>query len=268
MQLKPLIERGYQVLIDPQAYANLLEAIQECPTEIGFLATAFKKEYSNGCTYTIKQIFIPKQTVSGAECELDADDQANVIMQHIQNGGSANDFRCWIHSHVNMTTSPSGTDTTTFADYIKNSEEWYMMIIMNKKNEINIHVADKKENVYITGLNMRLLPSIDIKEELKKLEAIKLPALKTYGTGYHYGRGKCSSCGCIIYTDLYDGKCWTCSTKKNSTTKAKPTTKKNSTTKTMAYDHCIVCGEKLSATIMKEGGSLCEKCELNYMVYE
>lgn len=182
-EIKPLIKHEtdaiFQCMINAQTFADLNKIIANCDSEIGFLATGKKivvdEKDSRLIAYYIDELFIPEQTVNGVECELQAESIMNIVSQHITKGGSPNDFRVWLHSHVNMGCSPSGTDTATFNEHIKESEEWYMMVIVNKKGDVTIHIADKKENVYIKDIPLQVYSAIvmaEVKEKLKPIAKV------------------------------------------------------------------------------------------------
>jgi Zn finger protein HypA/HybF involved in hydrogenase expression len=277
-EIKPLIKHEtdatFQCMINAQTFADLNKIIANCDSEIGFLATGKKiivdQKDSRLIIYYIDELFIPEQTVNGVECELKAESIMQVVSQHITKGGSPNDFRVWIHSHVNMGCNPSGTDTTTFNEHIKESEEWYMMVIINKKGNIAIHIADKKENVYIQDIPLQTYSAIVMSEVKDKLKPIAKAVysynrywendhvlfnenddLPSYRRGKTFTAGKedlyCKSenCGAMLRfaTEKAEGICNSCSIKKarNADKKAKNTFKAKTIEERTAMLKCEYC---------------------------
>jgi len=257
--IKPLIaykkDRVYKVSIVPKTYVDLFSIVADCPSEIGFLATAKKIEYENGIEYSIKDIFIPEQSVNRMECEMDSESIAKIVMEYIQVGKSPNDFRCWIHSHVNMSCNPSQTDIDTMDNHVKDSEEWYIMMIVNKRKEVTIHVADKKENVYITDLPLDFKTDLDTKEILKRLRPITVAIPKTTATYYNDD----------WYGNLFDNSNRKTKTgKKHNRTYQEIIKQEKESQETCQEEICPFCREEYLSTVREIEDGICCKCDAEY----
>ena len=125
----------------PDAWARVCALVRECDDEIGWhgLAEPVKDDDGKFVGVWVREIFVPKQTVSGATVDV-ADDAAFEYMDDLTKRGlqdSAKFIRYWGHSHVNMGVSPSSVDTKFWNDALnKNGKpEFYASTIHNKKGE-------------------------------------------------------------------------------------------------------------------------------------
>ena len=64
-----------------------------------------------------------------------------------------NNMKVWGHSHVNMTTSPSGQDDKQIEVFAENADDFFIRIIANKKGDFRIDLYD-----FTTGVIYEKLP--------------------------------------------------------------------------------------------------------------
>jgi len=89
---------------------------------------------------TVTDFVMPKQVCHSSETECTPEDIV-LACQDV----NMEDIKCWLHSHVNMPTSPSGTDTDQAKEYMANAQ-WFFTCIVNKKLEYTMyfHFADNQ----------------------------------------------------------------------------------------------------------------------------
>lgn len=109
--------------------------------------------------YFLDHLFIPQQKVSGAQVETDPNAFAylgsEIKKKFDRDPEKYNPvlaaMTCWVHSHVNMGTSPSGQDDTQFKQMITegikhNPDQPQLMMIWNKRDEAFTRVYDPEFN--------------------------------------------------------------------------------------------------------------------------
>lgn len=97
--------------------------------------------------YVINDILVYPQTVTAATVETD-DKEYATWMNAIDND-TFNKIRFQGHSHVNMATKPSSTDTTYYEKLLNNLQkgDFYIFFILNKRNDYWINIYDYTQNV-------------------------------------------------------------------------------------------------------------------------
>lgn len=114
------------IFLTEDAFFKINAMVKESSQEIGCVGTV--KKHKDG--YVIEDIYIPKQKVNAATCELDPDD----LIQYAMSLPDPNSVRCWIHSHVNMPASPSGQDEKQIEE-LSEGCDYFIAGIHNKKGE-------------------------------------------------------------------------------------------------------------------------------------
>lgn len=142
-KITPIFSRGKQVApsvyYTPKAWTKIKRAIEACSKEVGWLGLVEVIEDGN---YLITDIFIPKQTVTGTETDIDAEDMADLAMSLEE----PEKLLYWGHSHVNMGVGPSGQDEQQTAEYLEHAD-FFIRGIYNKKGDSKVDVFDMKENL-------------------------------------------------------------------------------------------------------------------------
>ena len=130
-----------RVLIPSDVYADMLTLVHNYSTEIGWQGFVRK---SGASTYVIDKILVYPQLVTGVTVTDDHEKYAAWIGQIDLD--DLNKIRLYAHSHVNMAVNPSGTDLNQFDTYKNQTDDFYIMLIMNKRNELRIDIYEKARN--------------------------------------------------------------------------------------------------------------------------
>lgn len=149
-----------KIRFSKQAWDDVTEIVRISDKEVGMMGLV--EFIPKTKTYYVSNIFVPKQEVSAVTTDLDADSMArleNVIFEGQQKGIypiKAN-LNAWIHSHVNMGVTWSGTDIDTIkemAHYGLDREGLCVAIVVNKSGETRGAVC------YNSGSNSSYVPSV------------------------------------------------------------------------------------------------------------
>ena len=118
--------------------------VDQCDSEIGWHGIVERKDNK----FFIKDILVYPQTVTGVTVEVDDEDYSINWLQKLDDE-TFNALRMQGHSHVNMSTSPSGTDMNTYKKILDtlSDEDYYIFMIVNKRGTLWINIYDNKNNV-------------------------------------------------------------------------------------------------------------------------
>jgi hypothetical protein len=116
-----------------------------CDKEVGMLALC-KKE---GLQVEIYDILLPQQETTAVYCELSTDGIAKAAQD--LPAEKVTDIRGWIHSHVNMGVSPSGTDNTQMTEF--DAADYCVRGIINKQGSRHWDIYD-----YANGMVFKDVP--------------------------------------------------------------------------------------------------------------
>ena len=61
------------------------------------------------------------------------------------------------HSHVNMATGPSGVDEQFYQDLLTQVNDFFIILVTNKKNENTIRFYDKENNIIYNNIEINIL---------------------------------------------------------------------------------------------------------------
>ncbi|MGD9382357.1 MAG: hypothetical protein PVI03_07925 [Candidatus Thorarchaeota archaeon] len=169
------------VFYTPKAWTKIRRAVDKCTKEVGWLGIVERQ----GDDYLIEDIFIPKQTVSHTETDIDAEDMVDLVMSLEE----PDKLLYWGHSHVNMGVSPSGQDEQQTAEYLEHAD-FFIRGIYNKKGEAKVDVFDMKLGLVFQKVSTKILYNALTEEEEKAFEAElnKNVIERTYQTS-NYGAG-------------------------------------------------------------------------------
>jgi hypothetical protein len=124
----------------------------EC-TVLGFVK---REEY----TFTITEIVLLKQKNSGANSEIDDDALNQYRAQRLRAEQNAK-FQLWMHSHAQMGTFWSGTDTANIERYGDHTE-WLISIVSNKAgNHLGRIDVYNPFHMYVNEVPIRIIDAID-----------------------------------------------------------------------------------------------------------
>lgn len=126
--------RAPRVLITPNAYKRMCLYVELAEKEVGWLGTVVMTRSGD---FLIDHTYLLEQEVTATETELSAEGQAKLVEDLLKKGEpgfeEVNRLRFWGHSHVRMSTSPSGTDESTMKRFYEEGLPWYVRGIFNKK---------------------------------------------------------------------------------------------------------------------------------------
>lgn len=96
--------------------------------------------------YLVSDLYLPKQTVTGASVDIDPDALANLALEIMDAGHDPDTLRYHGHSHVDMGVTPSQTDQNHMMEYLE-GVDWFIRSIHNRKGNLRVDVFDKANNL-------------------------------------------------------------------------------------------------------------------------
>lgn len=142
------------VYITGDAYVKMRHLVDKTSTEIGWFGTVTKMPNLPE-TYIIDDILVYPQTVSGATCEQDEDRMFEFEMSLTTD--QVNRKRFQGHSHVSMGVTPSGVDENFYKDLLTQVNDYFIILVTNKRNEYHIRFYDKANNLLYTEVPIHLI---------------------------------------------------------------------------------------------------------------
>ena len=147
------------ITIPKHIFNEMLQLIRANDKEIMLLGFVDKTETEGTVRYNIADFVIPPQdSNSSAFVTTNDEEYAKWIITLPREQRKR--LKCHIHSHPNMSPTPSGTDIDTINDKIENIDDFYIRIIANQDGEFYIELFDienrqnyKKLELYILGKN-------------------------------------------------------------------------------------------------------------------
>lgn len=135
-----------------EAWIKMIQLVKDCDKEIAWQATVEKRKFKNkedskDFYYYIKQVFVYPQKVTGTFVDTDEVKYAEWSLQ--LKDEVYNSLRFQGHSHVNMGVTPSATDLNTYQNFLDqlSKDDFYIFMILNKRNEVNIMVYDYAQDM-------------------------------------------------------------------------------------------------------------------------
>jgi len=135
-------ESRANLVFEPMAFAKMLSLVNNFDSEVAWHGTATR----DGNTYTITDILVYPQEVSGATVNTDQEEYETWLYE--LEDEQFNNLRFQGHSHVNMGTSPSSVDLSHQERIVDQLEDdmFYIFAIWNKKMERTIKIFDLASN--------------------------------------------------------------------------------------------------------------------------
>lgn len=170
------------ILFSNKAVRKIRYIVDKVGTEVGWLGTVEKslqmdpKGAENEWieTYTITDVFVPKQFVAAATCEIKEEGRHDLTKRILEKYGDeegikiASSLLFWGHSHVYMSTSPSSQDEAMVMDF--KTRDYFIRGIFNKKGEITLDFYDFKRGIQWTDLEPTYETPTLTSEEVKELD--------------------------------------------------------------------------------------------------
>lgn len=175
------------ILFTPEAYLKMLTLVNNSSKEIGWHGVISVKDNKKVRVFTVEDILVFPQTVTGVTVQTDDTEYAQWLMKF--DTPTYNKIRMQGHSHVNMSTTPSCTDLTYYQNILDTlgDDDYYIFMIINKKMDMTILIYDYANNIIFEtkDVNMSvgtkdLLYNNWYNEEIKKVSE---PKIQTYNRG-------------------------------------------------------------------------------------
>lgn len=132
------------IMVSVIADRKMRALVQQSDKEIGWHGTVSYDEESN--TYLIEDIFVFPQEVTGTTVQ-SIDEQYGLWLMETFDDEQFAKLRMHGHSHVNMGTSPSGIDTAYQETLTDRVQDFYIFIILNKRDDYYVCLFDIANNL-------------------------------------------------------------------------------------------------------------------------
>jgi hypothetical protein len=203
--------RDFNIIIKDEIYDNMKYIVDKVNYEVSWLIRGDVEDKEDEVNITLTDIYIPYQECTSVTTTMDLEKDENFILEMLKG-----QFIGWGHSHVRMSTTPSGTDDETLLEHSKDTN-FFLRIIMNKSGDFMVDGADTtgviKEKNFTIYCNRLVKP---VKEDYDNLIKDRvsykvIPVTKPTYSNYYGGYGvidttntKCPRCG------SYDTDDWNC----------------------------------------------------------
>lgn len=127
------------IFINTNALTKMWIYTEECLKEIGWLGMAIKDDKKN--IIYIEDTILFKQEVHSTTTELTPEGLAEFgekLLKQKDGMEMWNKIKVWGHSHVNMSTSPSGQDNSQMETFAESGHDWFARIITNKSGDMRV----------------------------------------------------------------------------------------------------------------------------------
>lgn len=183
-------EERPKIVFTEIAYQKMTALISQCSKEIGWHGVCSR----DGLTFYINDLLMFPQTVTGAT--VTTDDYAYQAWLEELTDEEINNCRYYGHSHVNMATSPSGTDDNYQNDLMQNIRDYYIFGIHNKKGEMWWNIYDIENNILYEKADIDVVYPINDAETWAAAQIQVNVETRSYNynsggyqnTGYEYGK--------------------------------------------------------------------------------
>lgn len=176
------------VYMTRDAFSRMWHIVDIADDEVGWLGTVRQTQYGN---FLIEEVFLLEQEVSAAQTEISGDGIAKFVQELIETREDgvevANTIRFWGHSHVRMSTSPSGQDDAQMRHFEQNDCPWFVRGILNKQGRMQFDIFLWDAGVKITDAPWAIFDEFVDQSRRAEIEAdfkAKVTA-RTY-TAHHY----------------------------------------------------------------------------------
>lgn len=165
------------VRFTPQAYIKMKHLVNYYSGEVGWHGTISKENN----VYTVTDILVYPQQVTAVTVNTDQQEYTNWLMS-IPDDTVFNSIRFQGHSHVNMGVTPSGVDTAFYDKILQslNDNDFYVFLIINKKDDIFINIYDYSQNLIFETKDITVqIPEMTWLESVKPQVTSKTPVINT-----------------------------------------------------------------------------------------
>ena len=140
------IDRKAKLKFTEMAWIKMTSLVREFDKEIAWHGVAYRGAQESD-EYIITDILVYPQYVTGVTVNEDVERSSHWSMK--LSDEVFNNMRMQGHSHVNMSVSPSGTDTDLYAKFLNQcgDKDFYIFLIWNKRGDKMIKIYDFEKNV-------------------------------------------------------------------------------------------------------------------------
>ena len=142
------------VYITPNAYIKMRLLVDKCDKEVGWYGIV-KEMPGLEATYIIEDIIVYPQRITSTTVEQDEDEMFNFEMGLTTE--QVNHKRFHGHSHVNMSTGPSGVDENFYQELLSQVTDYFIITITNKRSEYTTRFYDVANNILYTDVPIQLI---------------------------------------------------------------------------------------------------------------
>lgn len=156
-----------------EAWIKMNHLVATYDKEVAWHGTAFRGEDPEKNEYTVEDILVYPQKVTGGTVTVDLEKYTQWIIDRNEAGDPRMmNLRMQGHSHVNMATSPSTTDMDHQKGIVSGLEDdgFYIFVIWNKRGEHNIRIYDMAKNLTFepADVTLAILPGVYNMAEFQK----------------------------------------------------------------------------------------------------
>ena len=150
------LKEKIKLVYSPSAWLKMNALVDNFSSEVSWFGLVNKTD--SPLMYYIYDVLVCKQQVNGAKVDTEDDDMLEFLSGLTDEEAEHLHFQA--HSHVNMSTSASGTDLQNQADILANmpgNDGFYIFQIWNKRGDINTYFYDLKNNVFYDKDDVEIL---------------------------------------------------------------------------------------------------------------
>lgn len=174
------------VYLSSVAFAKMNSLIQQFSDEVAWHGVVHRDE-QDPSIFRITDILVYPQVVTGATVNTDQEKYQTWLYSF--DDDVFNNIRMQGHSHVNMSVSPSGVDTTHQEKILEqiSDDDYYIFMIWNKRYEHFVRIFDLKNNTLYETADVDVYigdDGVDLRAFLDYAKEIVTTRVYTTATGY------------------------------------------------------------------------------------
>lgn len=132
------------ILYTPEAWVKTVMLLKEFDSEVAWHGLIRRGEEDG--VFIVYDVMVYPQEVTGTTVNTDQEEYTKFLIELTEEDANAMHIQC--HSHVNMSTSPSGVDTEHQSKIVKSMKNgFYVFQIWNKKLESTSFIYDMDNNI-------------------------------------------------------------------------------------------------------------------------
>lgn len=140
------------IAITPEAYLKMNTIVQEyTKDEIAWHGVVDQSKDKN--KYLITDILVYPQVIAATTVDANEEEYPKWLMSQ---GALINQIRMQGHSHVNMACNPSGVDEQYYTEMAEQINDYYIFIIMNRRQELYVRFYDKEKDIVVDRLPLHV----------------------------------------------------------------------------------------------------------------